>query len=343
MKRISILLITVALIAGMVGCEPTLTYDLTIASTTGGNVTAPGEGVFIYDEGTAVNLTAEADECYRFVNWTGGVATVGNITAATTIITMNGTYSIMANFEEDTVVFPDANLEGAIREAIAKPDGPIYTCDLKGCTVLGAASRNISDLTGLEYCTNLTNLDLEGNEIANVSPLADLINLTRLDLKRNQIVNISPLADFINLTNLDLSHNEISSISAVGNLTNLTLLGFNHNYISDISAVTNLTNLTRMSLGDNQVVDISPLANLTSLISLDLWHNQISDISSLVNLTSLTYLYLPRNQISNISPLVDNEGLSAGDEVYLSGNPLSSDSIDIYIPQLQARGVTVYY
>ena len=144
----------------MVGCEPALTYDLTITSTTGGNVTAPGEGVFIYDEGTAVNLTAEADECYRFVNWTGGVATVGNITAATTIITMNGTYSIMANFEEDTVVFPDANLEGAIREAIAKPDGPIYTCDLKGCTVLGAASRNISDLTGLEYCTNLTNLDL---------------------------------------------------------------------------------------------------------------------------------------------------------------------------------------
>jgi len=39
---------------------------------------------------------------------------------------------------------------------------------------------------------------------------------------------------------------------------------------------------------------------------------------------------------------VDNEGLSEGDRVYLMGNPLSSDSINIYIPQLRARGVTVY-
>jgi len=40
---------------------------------------------------------------------------------------------------------------------------------------------------------------------------------------------------------------------------------------------------------------------------------------------------------------VDNEELSGGDEVYLSGNPLSSDSVNIYIPELEARGVTVVY
>jgi len=40
---------------------------------------------------------------------------------------------------------------------------------------------------------------------------------------------------------------------------------------------------------------------------------------------------------------VDNNGLSGGDKVYLEENPLSSDSINIYIPQLEARGVTVYH
>jgi len=49
------------------------------------------------------------------------------------------------------------------------------------------------------------------------------------------------------------------------------------------------------------------------------------------------------NLISDISPLVENEGLIDGDWVYLRSNPLSSDSINIYIPQLEARGVTVYY
>jgi hypothetical protein len=49
------------------------------------------------------------------------------------------------------------------------------------------------------------------------------------------------------------------------------------------------------------------------------------------------------NQISDVLPLVDNEGLAEGDDVLLYSNPLSSDSISIYIPQLEARGVNVAY
>ena len=75
-------------------------YGLTISSTTGGSVTTPGEGTFTYDEGTAVNLMAEADEGYRFVNWTGDVDTIADIASASTSITMDGNYSITANFEE---------------------------------------------------------------------------------------------------------------------------------------------------------------------------------------------------------------------------------------------------
>jgi len=41
--------------------------------------------------------------------------------------------------------------------------------------------------------------------------------------------------------------------------------------------------------------------------------------------------------------LVDNPELGEGDYVSLGNNPLSSDSIDIYIPQLRARDVTVEY
>jgi len=74
-------------------------YNLIVSSTAGGNVTTPGEGTFTYDEGTVVNLVATPDTGYRFVNWTGNVSTVTNITAAVTNITMSGNYSITANFE----------------------------------------------------------------------------------------------------------------------------------------------------------------------------------------------------------------------------------------------------
>ena len=75
-------------------------YDLTIASTKGVSAIEPGEGVFSYDEGTVVDLVAEAEQDYRFVEWTGDVGTIADVYAAETTITMNGDYSISANFEE---------------------------------------------------------------------------------------------------------------------------------------------------------------------------------------------------------------------------------------------------
>ena len=75
-------------------------HSLTIISGAGGSVTAPGEGTFIYDEGTVVSLVAEADYGYRFLNWIGDVQAISNESAASTTIAMDGDYSIGANFAE---------------------------------------------------------------------------------------------------------------------------------------------------------------------------------------------------------------------------------------------------
>jgi len=95
---VSIVLVAVALVVWMVSWLSVPSYDLTIASTAGGSVTTPGEGTFNYDEGTVVNLTAEAEEGYQFVNWTGDVDTIANVNATATTITMNDDYFITAKF-----------------------------------------------------------------------------------------------------------------------------------------------------------------------------------------------------------------------------------------------------
>jgi hypothetical protein len=74
-------------------------YDLITTSTAAGSIIAPGEGTFTYDEGTVVNLVADAGEGYKFVDWTGDVSTIEDVNAAQTTITMDGSYSITANFE----------------------------------------------------------------------------------------------------------------------------------------------------------------------------------------------------------------------------------------------------
>jgi Leucine-rich repeat (LRR) protein len=157
---------------------------------------------------------------YRFVNWTGNAGTIANVNAATTTITVNGDYSVTANFEEEeAVTFPDANLEAAIREAIGKPTGPICPSGLDGLTSLSASARSITDLTGLEHCTSLTNLLLQHNQISNISPLANLTSLTWLRLHSNQISDIEPLVnntglaqgDTVNLTINPLSDTSINT------------------------------------------------------------------------------------------------------------------------------------
>jgi uncharacterized repeat protein (TIGR02543 family) len=73
-------------------------YSLTISSTPGGNVTEPGEGTYVYSNNTVVNLMAAPSPGYQFAGWTGDVGTIGNVTAANTTITMNGSYYITAYF-----------------------------------------------------------------------------------------------------------------------------------------------------------------------------------------------------------------------------------------------------
>ena len=95
---------------------PTVQYQLAINSTEGGNVTTPGVGVFTYNEGTVVNLVAEADEDYQFVEWTGNVSTIADVNATATNITMNGSYNITANFEAKFMVSAGSYYTVGLRE-----------------------------------------------------------------------------------------------------------------------------------------------------------------------------------------------------------------------------------
>ena len=93
-------------------------YELTISSTAGGSVTTPGQGTFIYDEGTVVDLVAEPKEGYRFVNWSGDVDTIADVNAASTIITMDDDLSVTANFEEIPLSLVNWPLIGGIIAAV---------------------------------------------------------------------------------------------------------------------------------------------------------------------------------------------------------------------------------
>jgi len=142
LKRISIFLTMIALIAGMAGCNSSggggngidggESYTLTIDSTVGGvvtvdNVTIPGKAMFTYDPGAVVTLNATPDSGYQFVRWTGDVDTIDNVHASEIVITMNGNYSIIANFEVPPPIQYSLNIIGPAGGSVTTPGEGRFT------------------------------------------------------------------------------------------------------------------------------------------------------------------------------------------------------------------------
>jgi len=240
---------------------------------------------------------------------------------------------------------PDTNLASAVTEAIspkAQPTNALYDIDLKGIGSLGAGGRGIETLTGIGSVPNLRSVDLGANLITDAGPLGDLAQLSFLVLHDNQVSDVSALGKIASLRELHMWNNGVTDAAALASLTNLQALHLGWNGVGDLTFVAGMTNLWYLAIWQNDLSEVGPLSGLPNLSQLYLGGNAIEDILPLVGLTNLTRLDLVSNRITNLEPLLDNAaagGLGPGDEVWVSGNPLSNE---IQVTELrETYGVTV--
>ncbi|MDM0612468.1 leucine-rich repeat domain-containing protein [Clostridium perfringens] len=233
--------------------------------------------------------------------------------------------------ENDSVVnIPDNNLKEALNKKLGKPASNIITKEqLKSLTgTLDLTYKFISNLEGIQYCTNLNWLCLNNNLLKDITPLSNLTNLTGLTLDGNSINDISPLSKLTNLTHLYVDYTNIQDITPLSNLTNLTLLSLEDNKITDVSSLTNLKNLTFLDLENNQINDISPLVNLTNLRTLELNNQSIigKDVTSIGNKAIVNNIIKDLNSdliapINNDSYSYDsNNGQITFNDISVTGN-----------------------
>lgn len=208
------------------------------------------------------------------------------------------------------VYFADTNLKAAVMQALGLTHDP-NDSDMVRLTMFLPDNRGITDLTGLEYATNLTTLSLGGNAITDLDPLAGLTNLTWLYLYGNRIVDLGPLAGLTNLTSLTVHGNQIATIPPLDGLTKLEYLQIGNNPLTDISGVAGMSSLKTLIINETQVTDLRPLSGLTSLQGLNLFGGVVSDISPLAGLRNLTSLNLQYNQVSDLGPLAALTGLTS--------------------------------
>ena len=108
-----------------------------------------------------------------------------------------------------------------MRFEISKPVGEVINdTDLVGVgfTSLEIVGFGVDDLSGLEYCRDLTFIDFSDNLISDISPLASLEQLETVVLERNQISALTPLSGLPNLTTLNAADNLVADLSPLSGL-----------------------------------------------------------------------------------------------------------------------------
>ena len=249
-------------------------------------------------------------------------------------------------------IFPDSNLEEAVREYVFDKRGTdkaIVGEDVGSISTVKARGSGIKDLTGLGHCRSLASLDLAKNSVGNLKPLEELTNVQYLDLAHNQVESIAPLKNVTALQYLKLTGNRVSDLKPLASLSNLRSAYFSDNRIADPRPLWELSELTTLYLADNEIESVEGINALKELRMLSLKGNKLTSVKPLQGLTELRFLFLQENQIADVSPLVgmlrqDLDGknrFAPFIEIHLAGNPLSESSINA-LKKLKAAGVEIH-
>jgi len=210
--------------------------------------------------------------------------------------------------------------------------------NLEELTIRDEIPEDISFLYGL---INLSSIHLEADTAFDLAQFGNIENLGKLILDKLDLEDITPLSDLHSLTALDLSFITVADYSPILELDNLICLGIHNTRSPDIDFIGTMHNLETLKLTGLKLLEVPPIENLQQLKYLDLMGNQIRHIETLKSLHNLQYLSIGANYIYDISPLLLNPGLGEGDIIELTSLPLSDESSEIVIPELELNGVSI--
>ena len=238
----------------------------------------------------------------------------------------------------------DANLRTCVLD-----EGKELVSDL---TELKCPYSEISKLSGIQAFTNLTFIQLGGNQVADFSALSDLDQIVTLYIGANPIQSTEFVTSLVGLADLDIGGftgdkaplealtslerlvvtvgDAVNDTEVLQQLTSLRTLSIGAANLNDLHFLSSMTDLDSLRLYGASNADWTTLPAITSLRLLEAAHAQIEDISAFAGLTSVETLFLGSNSIKDITPLADIHSL---DRLDLAANVIQRlDSAPIIVP-----------
>ncbi|ULC59707.1 T9SS type B sorting domain-containing protein [Flaviramulus sp. BrNp1-15] len=193
---------------------------------------------------------------------------------------------------------PDDNFEQTLID-LGYDSGPlddlVTTTNINSVTDLDVSGKNISDLTGIEDFTSLSILNCSDNQLSGLN-ISQNTGLTELYVFNNQITNID--VTLLNDLKIFWCYNNLLSILDISQNTDLISLVCNNNNLSDLNTSNN-TSLNVLVCSQNQITALD-VSNNTTLSRFECGNNLLTNLDVSTN-TNLSYLSCEQNDLSSLN------------------------------------------
>lgn len=252
----------------------TVTFGGPFINTSASNVYIYNGGMVKLPAATVINPTY-----YTFEGWdTNGDGKVDGVSGDTLAVSSKpcaSTWQVKAVCTATSdagipVNIPDTYLKAALieRKVDINNDGIISRGELGSVTSLELICDNCLDLTGLEYATKCTGLDLMYCEIKSIAPLSNLTELKYLNISETSVTDLSPLANCTKLESLQAEYSYISDLTPLAGLQKLNDLYLEHCYVTDIHALIGLNALDNLNIDENYLDETPSSTDMADIATL---------------------------------------------------------------------------
>ncbi|WP_161568328.1 stalk domain-containing protein [Anaerobacillus alkaliphilus] len=252
---------------------------------------------------------------------------------------------------DQTLSFPDPNLERAIRIQLKMPEGPITKEDVEKVTELNIEGST-DTLEGIQHLQNvktliinhsisqedlklvvglkkINHLSIDTRRISDLQLLHELPKLQKLSIYGSEVRDLAPVLNLSGIESLTLAAIPLSDLGFLVqmDLRELVLVG---NGLEDLKGIEQLASLEGVSIWHNPIKDFTPLEELPNLQQLLLYDYELrgnldlNQISKLTTLRSLSLVFMGIKDIRPLASLVHLEELDVSQNSIRNLSPLAS-------------------
>ena len=230
--------------------------------------------------------------------------------------------------------FPDGAFRNIINTTTTynpHADGYLSRYERSRVTTMKVFQKNIADMTGVNYFTNLTSLNCGGNNLSTLDVTA-LTKLENLECYACQLRNTIDLTHCPMLKTLDVGVNNFTTIDLSAN-TKLTSLNANRAYIRELDVsmcpdletieyvsaeyleclesinVTGCTKLTTLNCPYNKLTSLD-VSTCTALQRLNCSYGNLTSLTGVSNCTELIYLVCNNCSLTSIGDVTGCKDLA---------------------------------